>query len=107
MFKREVKVMSSLTSDRIIRFFGYCEDDGAGGGDETFYAIAMERAERGALSQVLLDDAIDLPWGTRLALAVDICDGVAYLHGCNVCLPLCAFRELGWVTCGIACLCEC
>ena len=95
MFKREVRVMSSLTSDRIIRFFGYCEDGGAGGDREAFYAIAMERAELGALSQVLLDDAIDLPWGARLTLAVDVCDGVAYLHGCNVWFPLCAVWGIG------------
>ena len=73
--------MSCLSSDRVVRFFGFCEDRDAADG---FYAIAMELASRGALSQLLADQSVDLPWGTRLVLAADVCEGVAYLHSCNV-----------------------
>ena len=74
-FSRELYILSSLKSDRIISVFGAVTT-------LSKLTLVMERAKKGSL-RGLLDDFSE--WGLftpqdRMILLQDVAEGIAYLH---------------------------
>ena len=73
-FENETKIMADCQSERIVRLFAVCNEVGN-------YAMVMEFMEKGSLYQLLHDEKVELPWSLRWRLALEIGEGLAYLHG--------------------------
>lgn len=75
-FHNELSVLSNLNnSENIIRFHGLSElEDGQ--------VLVFDWAERGDLQS--LYENFDIDWTVRLKIAVGICRGLLFLHGCQI-----------------------
>ncbi|TVU01515.1 hypothetical protein EJB05_53013, partial [Eragrostis curvula] len=74
-FYAEVSVLAKLRHRNLTTLVGYCLG-GRGGGH---HALVYEYMGGGNLWRALFQD--DLPWRRRLEVAVDVAEGLAYLHG--------------------------
>lgn len=72
-FTIEVKVVHECQSERVIRLFAVCMDAGQ-------YALITEYMQKGSLFQFLHQDTSALPWDMRWRLAIEIAEGLSYLH---------------------------
>lgn len=72
-FENETKIMASCQSERIVQLFGACLEMG-------HYALVMEYMPKGSLYQLLQDSKIELPWSLRWRFALEIGEGLSYLH---------------------------
>ena len=73
----EVKIMSLIDHPNVVRFIGVCSLPPC---------IVTELCSRGSLTDVLKnaslspENAAELGWGKRLAMAIDAAEGMLYLH---------------------------
>ncbi|PKC17380.1 kinase-like protein, partial [Rhizophagus irregularis] len=75
---RQVNILKELkNSDHIIRFYGVAKEDKK-------YYLVTEWMEYGNLHEYYTNyrDSINLE--IKIKFALDICRGVAYLHGCKI-----------------------
>ncbi|XP_039199384.1 atrial natriuretic peptide receptor 2-like [Crotalus tigris] len=71
--RKEVKQVRQLDHPNICRFIGGCIE-------VPNIAIITEYCPKGSLNDVLLNENIPLNWGFRFSFAIDIAQGMAYLH---------------------------
>jgi hypothetical protein len=70
--KQETAMMANLRSPYIVQLYGVCLEKGR-------YAMVMELMSRGSLYE-LLHNQQPLAWSTRYKIAMDITNGVYFLH---------------------------
>ncbi|KAL6839085.1 hypothetical protein ACP4OV_031139 [Aristida adscensionis] len=75
-FYAEVAVLAKLRHRNLTTLVGYCLGGGGRGGD---HALVYEYMAGGNLWRALFQG--ELPWRRRLEVAVDVAEGLAYLHG--------------------------
>eukprot|EP00992_Anisonema_acinus_P009446 TRINITY_DN5665_c0_g1_i2.p1 TRINITY_DN5665_c0_g1~~TRINITY_DN5665_c0_g1_i2.p1 ORF type:complete len:233 (+),score=42.60 TRINITY_DN5665_c0_g1_i2:1017-1715(+) len=83
-FRREVRLLSSLTHPHIVLFKGACVDP-------PHLCIVTELMNGGNLYTLLQDEDVDLEWGLRLRWARDVARGMMYLHSLH---PAIVHRDL-------------
>ncbi|KAH7430228.1 hypothetical protein KP509_09G089200 [Ceratopteris richardii] len=72
-FLREIKVLGDVMHRNLVRTLGYCLDGGE-------MAIVMELMEMGDLRQILDRREKPLSWDRRMNIAMDVAEGLVYLH---------------------------
>ena len=90
---REVQVMQRLNHPNLLRLFAVCDDPHAkdSSGAHLGICLCLEYCDRGAMSDVLGDVAVDLPWALRLKIAEGIVKGMAQLYSH---VPVISHRDL-------------
>eukprot|EP00026_Physarum_polycephalum_P005262 Phypoly_transcript_05293.p1 GENE.Phypoly_transcript_05293~~Phypoly_transcript_05293.p1 ORF type:complete len:518 (+),score=79.43 Phypoly_transcript_05293:123-1676(+) len=73
-FMKEAFIMRQLRHPNVLQVLGVCIDPPC---------IIMEYMPRGSLFQLIHNPNIPMDWPTVRKLAIEICRGMAYLHGCN------------------------
>ncbi|GAM19984.1 hypothetical protein SAMD00019534_031590, partial [Acytostelium subglobosum LB1] len=76
-FYSEVKVLSMLNHPNIVKYVGGCTKIGN-------WAIVMEYLPCGNLMDVLADDIVPIPFALVLRMALDIAQGLHYLHSLGI-----------------------
>eukprot|EP01133_Synstelium_polycarpum_P003674 gene3674-4229_t len=76
-FYSEVKVLSMLNHPNIVKYVGGCTKIGN-------WSIVMEYLPGGNLMDVLADRIVDLPFKLVLKMALDIAQGIHYLHSLGI-----------------------
>ncbi|RIB01453.1 kinase-like domain-containing protein [Gigaspora rosea] len=74
-FLSELKLHSRAKNDRIINFFGVSKDE-----DNDQYYLVMEFADEGDLRGYLIKKKSNIQWEKRLDLAIQIAEGIVYIH---------------------------
>lgn len=74
-FNKELEMMMQLQSPNVIKFIGYCSAPDL--------AMVMEFMPKGSLCQVNKNEA-PLPWKKRKQIAIDITNGLHFLHSKNI-----------------------
>lgn len=74
----EVEIMRLLDHPNIVKFLGVCVTD-----TEQLFPL-IEYINGGTLEDFLQNDSLQIPWITRLSLALDIASGMVYLHEHNI-----------------------
>ncbi|KAH7430221.1 hypothetical protein KP509_09G089100 [Ceratopteris richardii] len=72
-FLREIKVLGEVRHRNLVKTLGYCLDGGE-------MAIVMELMEMGDLRQILGRREKPLSWDRRMNIAMDVAEGLVYLH---------------------------
>lgn len=72
-FKKEVEIMAQLRHPNVLLFMGACTDPGD-------MAIVTEILDGGNGEQVLRDPALDLSVWKRVCMALDVAQGMSWLH---------------------------
>jgi serine/threonine protein kinase len=72
-FQREASIMAGLRHPNIIMFYGVCIEP-------KYKCIVMEFMEYGSLKKVLTNQDITLIWPHKIKIAIDIIEGVKFLH---------------------------
>lgn len=72
---KEIKILGNVNHFNLISLFGFCDHNGV------FYLI-YEYLEEGSLNKWLRTEncAISLTWGHRVVIALDVANGLNYLH---------------------------
>ena len=73
----EANIMRRLAHPRIVSCFGVFENEGN-------HCMVMELMEGGSLQGYISDNPCPEGWLTRNNIAIDICQGMSYLHKLNV-----------------------
>lgn len=73
-FMKEAFIMRQLRHPNVLQVLGVCTDPPC---------IIMEYMPRGSLFQLIHNQNVSLDWPIVRKLAIEICRGMAYLHGCN------------------------
>ena len=82
--RAHASLLSSLRHPRIISLLGMCEDE-LRWCDESFHgALVLEYMEKGNLRNVLNKEHQLMSWSSKLAIAVDIAEGMQFLHESNI-----------------------
>ncbi|RIB24755.1 kinase-like domain-containing protein [Gigaspora rosea] len=68
----------------IIRFFGITKIKDKIDTNSTEYAFVLEYADSGTLKNFLEENANNLDWNTKIRLAIELVDSVAWLHKQNI-----------------------
>lgn len=72
-FENEAQIIASLRSERIVQLYSICVEPGN-------YALVTDYFENGSLYKKLHEDKGDIPWSARWRLAIELAEGVSYLH---------------------------
>ena len=76
--RRQVNILKELKrSDNIIRFFGVALEDSK-------YYLVTEWIEHGNLYEYYTRFRNNINWDIKFKMALDVCRGIAYLHGRKV-----------------------
>ncbi|CAG8669866.1 7898_t:CDS:2 [Acaulospora morrowiae] len=75
-FLNELKLHSSLEHDHIIKFYGVSQDSES----ENNIYLMMEFANEGNLRNYLLKKKDNLMWEEKIRLAIQLAEGISYLH---------------------------
>jgi serine/threonine protein kinase len=75
--KTEANIMRRLAHPRIVACFGVFENKGN-------HCMLMELMEGGSLQGYIKDKPCPEGWNMRFNIAIDICQGLGYLHKLNV-----------------------
>ncbi|GBC04294.1 hypothetical protein RclHR1_00560021 [Rhizophagus clarus] len=79
--RRQVNILKELkNSDHIIRFYGVAKEDTK----DTKYYLVTEWMEYGNLHEYYTNFGDNINLEIKIKFALDICRGVAYLHGCKI-----------------------
>jgi len=73
-FMKEAFILRQLRHPNVLQVLGASMDPPC---------IVTEYMPRGNLFQLIHDTSIDLPWSVVRKIALDICKGMCYLHGCT------------------------
>lgn len=73
-FMKEAFIMRQLRHPNVLQVLGVCLEPPC---------IIMEYMPRGSLYQLVHNPSVVLDWPIVRKLAMEICRGMAYLHGCN------------------------
>lgn len=73
-FEKEAVIMANHRHKNLVRFLGFCP---------TKYALVMEYAPRGSLSNLLISSQ-EISWQDRYQIALDVAEGMCYLHDCGI-----------------------
>ncbi|XP_068649237.1 probable LRR receptor-like serine/threonine-protein kinase At1g05700 [Aristolochia californica] len=85
-FQTEALLLTRVYHRNLVHLIGYCAE-----GDKT--ALILEYMQQGNLSKLLLDkNRTPLSWGQRLRIALDVAQGLEYLH--NGCKPPIIHRDV-------------
>ncbi|EMP24970.1 Mixed lineage kinase domain-like protein [Chelonia mydas] len=76
IFRKEIETMKKFESPNILRMYGICIDES---GSSPCFSIVMEYCEKGTLRDVLTRKP-QLPWETRIRMALDAARGLYRLH---------------------------
>ncbi|XP_030437999.1 mixed lineage kinase domain-like protein isoform X1 [Gopherus evgoodei] len=76
IFRKEIETMKKFESPNILRMYGICIDER---GSSPCFSIVMEYCEKGTLRDVLTRKP-QLPWETRIRMALDAARGLYRLH---------------------------
>ncbi|PIA40958.1 hypothetical protein AQUCO_02300020v1 [Aquilegia coerulea] len=72
-FVAEVSTMGRTYHRNLIKLYGFCYED-------NIKALIYEYMENGALDKVLFKNHLDLQWGKLYNIAIEIAQGISYLH---------------------------
>ncbi|CAG8778485.1 5827_t:CDS:2, partial [Acaulospora morrowiae] len=75
-FLNELKLHSNLEHDHIIKFYGISQDSES----ENSLYLMMEFANEGNLRNYLLKKKDNLIWEEKIRLAIQLAEGISYLH---------------------------
>ncbi|GFU21411.1 atrial natriuretic peptide receptor 1 [Nephila pilipes] len=73
----ELKLVHEITHDNLLRYVGLSVTD-------PNYAIIMDFATRGTLSDMLANHAIKIDWMFSCSIITDIAEGMNFLHGSKI-----------------------
>lgn len=73
-FMKEAFIMRQLRHPNVLQVLGVCLEPPC---------IVMEYMPKGSLFQLIHNPSVSLAWPIVQKIAVEICRGMAYLHGCN------------------------
>jgi len=79
-FQKEAVIMANYRHTNLITFIGFCKNEDAFQGQ---YALVMEYAPGGSLAS-LLKSTQEISWKTRYQIALDVAEGMSYLHDCGI-----------------------
>ncbi|KAF0495982.1 calmodulin-dependent protein kinase [Gigaspora margarita] len=81
----ELENMLSLKHHRnIIEFYGITKFEDPMGGDTIKYALVLEYADSGTLSDYLRKNATKIEWELKFQFAIQLVDAVKWLHDSNI-----------------------
>ncbi|XP_057541121.1 cysteine-rich receptor-like protein kinase 7 isoform X2 [Amaranthus tricolor] len=84
-FNTEINVLGGISHKNLVSLIGYCEE-------ETILALVYEFMARGDLKSLLFEQSEALSWRKRLDIAIDVAQGLDYLH--NGCCPAIVHRDV-------------
>lgn len=74
---RDVRILEKLHHFNLVRLLGFCVSD-------THSYLVFENADNGSLADCLQRNSPFLSWRRRLEIALDVADGLSYLHNYSV-----------------------
>lgn len=74
---RDVRILEKLHHFNLVRLLGFCVSD-------THSYLVFENADNGSLADCLQSNSPFLSWRRRLEIALDVADGLSYLHNYSV-----------------------
>eukprot|EP00253_Pinus_taeda_P013327 PITA_13327 len=74
---QDVRILEKLHHFNLVRLLGFCVSD-------THSYLVFENADNGSLADCLQSNSPFLSWRRRLEIALDVADGLSYLHNYSV-----------------------
>ncbi len=77
LFSHEIEMQRTLSHPNILKLLAFHRNADY---NQSHIFIVFEIMKLGSLSKLLLDTTIDVPWSMRLTMAIEITNGLSYLH---------------------------